>query len=133
MLLLFVSTDISRESITPIDETFHYLTTTPELSYTPDEIELPQQQQQQQLTIEPGILQVEPRQSEDTTSDMDRPSDTDAFSGEDERSQVDLTYLSPVDKFYFIINESLRSVDPENTGSLVLENLLQVLKQPNLG
>eukprot|EP00800_Vazella_pourtalesii_P019320 TRINITY_DN650_c0_g2_i1.p1 TRINITY_DN650_c0_g2~~TRINITY_DN650_c0_g2_i1.p1 ORF type:complete len:589 (-),score=168.48 TRINITY_DN650_c0_g2_i1:1195-2961(-) len=116
-----ILSDISRESITPIEVAPR--------DVTPDEIETPKQQQ----TIEPEILPIEPRPYEDTTSDLERPSETDAPSGEEERSQIDLTNLSPVEKFYFIMNESLRSVDPGDSGSVVLEALLQVLKQPNLG
>ena len=78
-------------------------------------------------------LSTEARAFEDTTSDIERPSETDAFSGEEDRSQVDLNHLSPLDKFYYIMSESLRAVDPDETGTVVIEALLQVLRQPNLG
>ena len=64
---------------------------------------------------------------------MDRPSETDAFSGEEERSQTDVSTLSPIEKFYYIMNESLRAGDPDETGTVVLEGLLQVMRQPHLG
>ena len=46
---------------------------------------------------------------------------------------MDMYHLSPIEKFYYIMNESLRAVDPDETGTVVLEGLLQVLRQPNLG
>ncbi|KAI6653269.1 hypothetical protein LOD99_3794 [Oopsacas minuta] len=145
-----IISDISKESITPIEE--RRGDTTPdnvplaietipsptvssradevvEISYSPIEQDI-ELDTQDGILKEPENVVVEPRSPEDTASDLDRPSETDAFSGEEE---FDLTYLTPMEKFYYIMNESLRSVDPEDTGSVMLEGLLQVLKQPNLG
>ena len=65
---------------------------------------------------------------------MDRPSETDDYTGEEESpSKLELSHLSPVEKFFYIMNQSFSSVDPDGTGSILIEGLIQVLKQPSLG